>query len=536
MTTENILPFNLSGFAIDEIVEDDGKLVIKARATRGSACCPDCNEASMRVHSYYFRSPSDLPCGEWAIQLELQVRRFRCVNIICPRKTFAERLPDLLPVYARRTKRLTERLRQVGFALGGEGGARIARVFQIFTSPDTMLRIIKSTKLESTPTPRVLGMDDWALRKGHNYGTILVDLEKHQPIDLLPDREAETVVAWLKANPGVEIITRDRGGTYIEGATKGAPKAIQIADRWHLLKNLGDMVQKVLEKHPADLREAAKQYSSTTEKEAVVTSRTDPISTSDEEKPKTHRELLFEQVMDLAKQGHTKCGIARQLHIDRRTVARYIEAGELPRHLAPQNISTVKPYLAYIERRWNEGCQDGKQLWREIQAQGYAGSYSSVRRAIYRHFRSADGRRVRRTIDIPSPRPLSARQASRLLVRPPKDLTDEQIDYREVLCECCPEATEIYPLAQRFVKMFDKRQVEALDPWLDDALTSSISQLRNFAAGLKRDYAAVKAALIYEWSNGQTEGQVNRLKTIKRQMYGRASFDLLRQRVLYDDS
>lgn len=536
MTAENVLPFSLPGFAIDETVECGGILFIKAHATATSARCPDCNEVSTRVHSHYTRAPSDLPCSARAIHLELQVRRFWCMNTICSRKTFVERLPELLPVYARRTKRLTATLQQVGFALGGEGGARIARVLSIFTSPDTILRIIRGTHLEPASTPRVLGMDDWALRKGQNYGTILVDLEEHQPVDLLPSRDAEPVAAWLEAHPGVEIITRDRGETYIEGASKGAPDAIQIADRWHLLKNLGEMVKKLLEKCPAALRKAAQQMHAAADPITVDTPEADPPVTPPEPSPQTGREVLFGQVMDLAKQGYSRCAIARRLHIDRRTVARYIDVGELPKRLAPQNISTVEPYLAYIARRWDEGCQNGKQLWHEIQAQGYTGSYASVRRAIRRHFQSEDGRRVGRTLDILSPRPLSPRQASRLLVRPPEALTDAQIAYREALCECCPEAATVYPFAQRFVKMFAERQVEALDPWLEDALVSTLAPLRNFAAGLKRDYAAVKAALIYEWSNGQTEGQVNRLKTIKRQMYGRAKFDLLRQRVLYDDS
>jgi transposase len=535
MSTHNAIPFNLPGFETDAIHMVDDMVLIKAHATGKTATCPDCQKESSRVHSYYTRVPSDLACIGSAVQLELQVRRFRCLNAACPRKTFAERLPEVVPVYARRTKRVIETLRRVSFALGGEGGARIAQVFQIFISPDTLLRMIRSTDLETGSTPNALGMDDWALKKGHDYGTILVDLEKHQVVDLLPDREAETVAAWLEAHPGVEIITRDRAGTYIEGATKGALDAIQIADRWHLLKNLGEAVQKMLEKHPADLRKAAKHVHEHTAAVPVVdiARETDQIV---DEKPPTRRELLFEKVMQLANQGHSKRAIARQLHLDWRTVTRYIAAGELPKHLAPQNISTVTPYLVYLERRWNEGCQNGKQLWQEIQAQGYTGSYSSVGRAIRRHFRSADGRRVRQTSGNPSPRPLSARQATRLLTRPPEDLTSEQIDYREVLCECCPEAAAMYPFAQRFVKLFEEHQVEALDPWLDDALASSIVQLRNFAAGLKRDYAAVKAALTYEWSNGQAEGQINRLKTIKRQMYGRAKFDLLRQRVLFDDS
>lgn len=430
---------------------------------------------------------------------------------------------------------LTETLRRVGFALGGEGGARIARVFRIFTSPDTVLRIIRGTHLEPASTPRVLGMDDWALRKGHNYGTILVDQERHQPVDLLPDREAETVAVWLEAHQGVEIITRDRGETYLEGATKGAPNAIQIADRWHLTHNLGEAVQKMFERHPAELRAAAqKMYELThpSESSAVETPTDSPTCAAPPSQ--TRRQYLFNEVKALAAQGYSKRAIALQLHMHRATVDRYIHVDELPQRRPPQTVSSVTPYLPYIEQRWEEGCRTIQQLWQEIQAQGYTGSYSSVRRAL-RRFQSGDARRNPKS-SPPPPRPLSPRQAKGLLVRTPEELTNDQNVYRQVLCDCCEDALAVYSLAQRFMTMIKMRQADALDAWLEDAESCTVPQLRNFVVRLRQDYAAIKVALTYDWSNEQTEGQVNRLKTIKRQMYGRAKFDLLRQRVLYDDS
>jgi transposase len=538
MATKNVIPFDLPGFEIDEVEKEDGKLIIKAHALSSSARCPDCGEESTRVHSYYTRAPYDLPCNGRAVQLILRVRRFRCLITECPRKTFAERLPGLVPVYGRRTVRLTDTLRDVSFALGGEAGARVGQSFRTETSADTLLRIIRATPIELVEVPRVLGIDDWAKRKGHNYGTLLVDLERQHPVDLLPDREAETLAQWLKAHPGVEIISRDRANAYIEGATKGAPGAIQIADRWHLLKNLSEALQKMLEKHPADLRLAAKlvQMRRYTQEFAAISSQiTNTTLPASVEQPTNHRQKLFDEVMQLNAQGDSNCAIARQLHIDRRTAARYINIGELPRRVAPQNVSTVKPHLAYIKRRWREGCKNGRQLWREIQAQGYTGSYSSVRRAIERHLRSSDGRQGSDS-DMPPVRPLSARRAVNLLVTLPANLTDEQHLEREMLCLSCSDAAEAYPLAQRFVTMIKEKQAEALDVWLQDAQASDVSQLRNFAQSLMRDYDAVKAALTFEWSNGPVEGQVNRLKLIKRQMYGRAEFDLLRQRVLYDSS
>ncbi len=418
----------------------------------------------------------------------------------------------------------------VEIAIGGEASARLVPHLRIGVSADTILRIMRRTSLAAPPTPRVLGVDDWARRKGHTYGTLLVDLERHCPVDLLPDREAASLAAWLKAHPGVEIICRDRFTDYAKGAAEGAPDAVQVADRWHLLKNLGEAIQKLLERHAADLRATAHYLS---EQEATSSAQPEPATDSpqppDADAP-TYREALFAEVKSLGAQGYSQRAIAARLKLHRETVARYLRLDCYTRCRSPQQVSAAAPFWDYLQRRWQAGCRCSKTLWREIQAQGYSGSYVSVWR-ILRPLRAADNRRTKPPKSIAPT--LSARKAMWLLVKAPQQLSVEEQRQLIALRHCCSVAARVYPLAQRFVQIVRVGQADELDGWLQEAQASSLKHLAAFADGLQRDYAAVRAALSYEWSNGQTEGQVNRLKCIKRQMYGRAKFDLLRLRVLY---
>lgn len=529
MPNGNVLPFELPGFAIECVEDYKNALTIHAQSTSLSACCPDCGQASKCVHSYYVRMPHDLPCSGRQVRLKLQVRRFRCLQANCRRKTFVERLPKVVALHAQRTQRLTISLRGLAFELGGEAGARATQHVQMPVSGDTLLRIVRQTKLPEVTCPAVIGLDDWALTRGRHYGTLVVDLESHRPIDLFPERTAESVAAWLKAHPGARTVSRDRSKEYKNGISQGAPHATQVADRWHLLKNLGDVVQRILTRHPQALRQAAQAAQNMQNQANTSPAESNPSLQPVPQPVLTYRQSRFAEVKARAAQGESDRAIARQVHLDRQTVARYRRLDELPRRTAPQNTSSVGPYLAYLQQRWSEGEYNIKQLWRELRTQGFAGGPMCVYRAV----RQVLGQPLSQpSTKPPAPLRLSPRQAMWLLVNAPGKLTPDEDRQRQVLCEHCTEAAVVYPLAQRFVDMFKQHQVRQLDPWLKDARASEVPTLRRFAADLQLDYDAVKAALTLGWSNGQLEGQINRLKYLKRQMYGRAKFDLLRLRVL----
>jgi transposase len=422
-------------------------------------------------------------------------------------------------------------------------------------------------------TPRVLGVDEWAQRKGQSYGTILVDLETHEPVDLLPDKSTESFAAWLREHAGVEVISRDRGVEYIKGATEGAPEAIQVADRWHLMKNLRDALKQLLESKRSCLKAAAEKtadesqgdkqehvsateasaieqhsFSSTsaekpadehTQKEQVANNQ--KLTRSEQEKQARHaiRRECYEAVRQLRQQGVSIRRIARRMRLSRVTVRKYIEAETCPMY--PEGVkrgSKLAPYMGYVQQRWESGCHNATQIWRELHQLGFDGSRGLV--AIWaasERDKSPQSFSMTQSPDsgsVPSKEavPWSSNRASWLLVKQEEELTEEDKQALERMKKADGEVAQAYTLGQRFSGMVRGRQHESLLPWLEDVARSGIGALTGFANGIKQDLDAVTNALSLPWSNGQTEGQVNRLKLIKRQMYGRANFDLLRKRVL----
>ena len=557
---EQVLLPDVSCLKLDACSIDAAMLILSVSTTQPQAICPSCETTSQRVHSYYQRKPADLPCCGHGVRLDLTTRRFFCGNPDCDKATFTERMPTVIAPYARRTRRLREVQQSVGFEVGGEQGARLLNHLRMEISGDTLLRLIPREAPVNHEAPRVLGVDDWALRKGHVYGTILVDLETHTVVDLLEERSAEVLAAWLESHPGVEIISRDRSGEYGRGASAGAPQAVQVADRFHLLQNLVDALKRIFEHQATDLRAAAQQMLSTSPalsestegcvspppasdlpqtkplceqstEHSEMEMNTEPSPTSSHQ-AKSQAELRFDEVKTLLRQGLNKRTIARRLNIDRRTVSRYAAFETYPeRASSAQSTSKALAYLPYLRKRWHEGCHNAQVLFAEMQADGFDGSYATVWRLVRRHLAA----NTRETTAKPSRtiiKPLSSRQAAWLLMRNADELDENEQLTQKVLLDVSNVAATAYPMVQAFRQMINQRQLTALDPWLAQAEACDILELRRFASSLQRDKEAVRAALTYSWSNGQVEGHIHRLKLIKRQMYGRASFGLLRSRVL----
>ncbi len=522
----------------------DAKTVsLSVASTHPSASCPVCGHKTARLHSHYRRTVADLPWAGRSVRLSLLVRKFRCSAPECPRRIFAERLASVVEPYARKTTRLQEILRLVGFALGGEGGARLLWRLGMRASPSTLLRYVRGSPSVVHPSSNAVGIDDWAFRRGHRYGTIIVDLERREVIDLLEDREAGSVFAWLKRHPEIRIVARDRGGAYAEAAAKGAPQAVQVADRWHLLKNATEALQRFVERNHPVIGQAAQRVVQTQRIDASVAESPRSISmlSSREERGSLERRqkryARYRGVMELHRRGVSERGIARALSINRATVRKFIGAGTFPERAPHKRVGSIlDPYIPYIHCRWAEGCDNAIQLWREIEALGYGGKAAMVRRYARRLRARLAGstpeQRAAFLADAKTFKAPSVRQATWWLLGSTEDLDKEQRAFVEQLCRLCLQMDPVRELARGFRKMVSERRPEELDAWLDAAESSEVAEIENFGRALRRDYEAVAAALEYEWSSGQVEGQINRLKLIKRQMYGRASFDLLRQRVL----
>ncbi len=377
-------------------LEAEGKIIIATvQTTAQEAKCPLCTQLSEKVHSHYPRVLADLPWVSYAVRLHLSTRRFFCLNPECPRKIFTERLPSVMVPYAHRTLRLTHVFTLIGFALGGEAGKRLVQAMELSTSPDTLLRLIQTAKEEEHPTPRVLGVDDFSFLRARKFGTILIDLEKRVPVELLPDREAETVATWLLAHPGVELMSRDRGGAYAEGARQGAPQATQCADRFHLLVNLSETLEVFFLNKRTALKEAV--HDPTSKPSAHVSQRPARLSQKgvtkkqEEKSEALHQERVqrYHQVHELHSKKADVADSARQLNMARRTVYHYIKMDQPPERMRVVNRlgrpKKVAPYQDYLITRWNEGCRNASKLWRELtEEQGYTASYSNVERFLSR--------------------------------------------------------------------------------------------------------------------------------------------------------
>ncbi|MEV4417842.1 ISL3 family transposase [Catellatospora sp. NPDC049609] len=494
-------------------------LLVQAASTAELASCPKCQTVSGRVHSRYVRRLSDAAVAMRPARLVVKVRRFFCDNRACGRKVFCESL-GFADRHARRTRLAGDGLTSVALALGGRAGARLGRALGIGCSPSTLLRAIRRIPERCLATPRVLGVDDFALRRGYVYATVLVDIQTGRPVEVLPDRTADTLSTWLADHPGVEIICRDGSTAYAGGATSGAPNAVQVSDRWHLWRNLCLAVDKCVAHHRDSLQEPALA-------EAAPTGQPAQVSPPRESGLATRTRHRYAQVQKLLGDGVSRAAISRRLKLDPHTVRRFADAAcveELLTRTTRQSVlDEFKPYLCL---RWNEGCTDAEALFREIAEQGFRGSVKTVRRFLQPY---------RAGLPMPTsvPAVVKARQAAGWIVTDPDNLKPEHRDQLQRLLDRSPALAAVAGHVREFAKMMKNLTGHDLGQWIARVLADDLPGLHSFVAGLQRDLDAVTAGLTLPWSSGPVEGHVNRIKMIKRQMYGRAGFDLLRKRVLH---
>lgn len=516
---------------MDRLLPTPDRILLIARSRSTGAACPLCGGTSSRVHSFYSRCLADLPWQGRVVELQVRTRRFRCTSLECRRRIFAERL-DIARPKARRTVRLRDIQQQIGLALGGEAGSRLAGRLAMPVSGDTLLRLVRASGIVVSPPPRILGVDDWAWRRGQRYGTIICDLERRRVIDLLPDRTGETLASWLRQHgKGVAVVSRDRAGAYAEGIRAGAPQAIQVADRWHLMMNASEALRRVLDRHSSALRRAARLCLPQAVMSSVATGKQQAATQCDRQRAqrREQRQARYEEVARLHREGMPIRRIARRLGMARNAVRRWLRAGEAPVYRRAPGASALDRHLGYVERRWAEGCHNSAQLWRELRDQGFNGGYDIVRRWAIRR-RGLDAAGIDRQSPLPSWRVPSSRRAARLLTTPAEELTEADRQFVDTLTALAPEIRAATAAINEFGRILRERDTAAFEIWLTAARTTA---LHGFVTGITGDLAAVRAALSQPWSNGPVEGQINRLKLLKRQAYGRANFDLLRSRVLH---
>jgi transposase len=445
------------------------------------------------------------------------------------------------------TTRLSQTIEAIGLATSGELGARFAPRLGIVTSPTTILRRTMALPAQRSEQVSRLGIDDWSFRRGRQFGTILVNLATHEIIDLLPDRETETAQFWMQAHPEINLVSRDRGEDYAAAARKGAPQARQVADRFHLTQNLTDLVEEILARCRTEIRQASQppDPEASVQSEGGEAKLAPVLSDWHAESAllvgsahlARHVERLdrYEQLVQLRAEGFTHKEIARRLGMGERTVRNWLTRG-IPYgspELRRKGRRGFDPYAAYVRERFSPGERNGLQLWQELQTLGYKGSARTVYRFLAQLREGSAPPRGSQVASASAVEQWTAQKAVWWFIRDPSDLKKKEQKALEVICQASPTADNVYGLVQDFMQMLRHREGERLDVWLGQVRASHIPELQRFARSLQRDKDAVLAGLTLQESNGVVEGKINKLKLIKRMMFGRAEFPLLRQRVLH---
>jgi transposase len=494
----------LSALVIED-VEDQGDEIVVRAATRAEAvACPGCGVETARVHGYHERTAADVPVDGRRVLVKVRARRMRCPVLECKVQTFREQVPGVLERYQRRVSRLTVQVSAAARELAGRASARLLPALGIGVSRHTALRALLGIPLPAMAVPRVLGIDDFALRRGLVYATVLIDAETGRRVDVVPGRTTDAAERWLRDHPGVEVLCRDGSGAYGEAARRALPEAVQVSDRWHLWHLLGEAARKEVLAHSACWAKGA------------------PMQEG--KRAETTRER-WRQVRDLRDKGTGLLECSRRLGLSLNTVKRYDRAGEPERlqRVPKYRPTLVDPYREYLrERRGGEPGVPVAQLLREIRERGYQGSSNLLVRYINQ------GR-----LDGSQPH-LSPRRAARLILTRPDRLARGQQETLARVQAACPEMTALATLIRGFAALLapDPGNAARLPEWITAARAADLPHIHAFTRGLDLDIQAATAALTMPFHNGRTEGVNTRTKMIKRQMYGRAGFELLRHRIL----
>lgn len=532
-----MLPMDVPGCRVVAVESVGQALVVTVEGVSRKQVCPSCGHESDDVHSSYVRKPRDLPVQGRSVRLRVIVRRWRCLNRACARETFCELFTGLVRRHAQRTERMTEFMERFVLEASGDTAAYLLKVTGMEVSARTLLRVVDHGAVQAS-TPKVLGVDDFALRRGRTYGTLLVDMEKGKPIDMLLGRNREPLQGWLKRHPGIEIVVRDRASAYADAIQGGAPEAIQVADRFHLVKNVSDALKEVIDRQswamakpaplpvcvsgpePAPAPVPAKRMTREQQERAAAAGRL---------------QRRYEEVHRLHSTGISIQAIRNVTGLSRQTISKYLACSEVPKRAVSRAASQLDPFVEYVAARWQAGCHRMRTLYDEIVQLGYTGSISRLN-ALLQPWRAesppatAKAPRQQKT-DRQKPK-ATWKEVRAILLCPPESLNRDRGRILVDFLALHPSLALAYLLLQRFRAMLKEHDSDAFAEWLSDAAATGLAPFERLAKGFEDDRSAILAAIALTWSTGPVEGHITRVKLLKRIGYGRASLPLLRARVL----
>ncbi|WP_406281736.1 ISL3 family transposase [Nocardia sp. NBC_00881] len=492
----------LSPLVVEDVVDKGNQIVVWARTPDCPAVCPGCGAESARVHGYHWRTVADVPLDGRPVIVCVQVRRLVCPTAGC-RNTFREQVVGVLERYQRRTTRLTCQVRSVVRELAGRAGARLLARLSIGLSRHTAVRVLLGIPLPRRPVPAVVSVDDFALLRRHRYATVVIDPVSHDRVDVLADRKSDTLAVWLADHPEVTTVVRDGSATYAEAVRRARPAATQVSDRWHLWHGLARAVETAVAAH-------GRCWAASGPKRHRMARETTTIE-------------RWHAVHNLLNQGVGLLDCARRLGLALNTVKRYSRAPEPDSLRRPPQYrpGLVDPYRDHLRaRRAAEPGVPVTHLFAEIKDLGYTGGLN----LLYRYLN--EGRLTGDRVVV------SARKLTGWIMSRPSDLSETRRSHLGELVAACPEMTRLTELVRDFATIMTDRRGADLDCWIKQAREAGLPQLEPFLRGLDQDHDAAVAGLTLPYSNGPCEGVNTKTKLLKRQMYGRAGFRLLRHRIL----